>query len=114
METFVKELQAIAGELRQQAAAFAADRRQDDADLTKIRANIYDICATIGNVVCKNTPEGEREAAWLKKLEELPQNWRIALEMAQAHENGQRAAVEELKLEALEDVLARFRARKEA
>ena len=47
-------------------------------------------------------------------LEELPKNWRIALEMAQAHENGQRAAVEELKLEALEDVLARFRARKEA
>ena len=27
MEVFVKELQAIAGELRQQANAFAADRR---------------------------------------------------------------------------------------
>ena len=114
MEAFVKELQAIAGELRQQANAFAADRRQDDADLTKIRANIYDICATIGNVVCKNIAEGQREAAYLKKLEELPRNWHTALEMAKAHGNGQRAAVEELKLEALEDVLARFRARKEA
>ena len=114
MEAFVKELQTVAKDLRQQAGALAADQRQDEADLTKIRANIYDICATIGNVVCKNTPEGEREAAWLKKLEELPKNWRIALEMAQAHDNGQRAAVEELKLEALEDVLARFRARKEA
>ena len=108
--------QRAAGRQRIVMAQQAAhrDARQDEADLTKIRANIYDICATIGNVVCKNTPEGEREAAWLKKLEELPKNWRIALEMAQAHDNGQRAAVEELKLEALEDVLARFRARKEA
>ena len=114
MEAFVEELQTIARNLRQQAAAFAADRRQDDADLTKIRANIYEICATIGNVVCKNTPEGEREAAYLKKLEELPRNWHTALEMAKAHGNSQRAAVEELKLEALEDVLDRFRARKEA
>ena len=113
MEAFVEELQTIARNLRQQAAAFAADRRQDDADLTKIRANIYEICATIGNVVCKNTPEGEREAIWLKKLEELPRNWHTALEMAQAHGNGQRAAVEELKLETLEDVLKRAAARKE-
>ncbi len=113
MEAFVKELQAIAGELRQQANAFAADRRQDDADLTKIRANIYDICATIGNVVYKNAAPEQQEAVYLKKLEELPRNWRIALDAAQAHGNGQRAAVEELKLEALEDVLSRFRRRKE-
>ena len=38
---------------------------------------------------------------------------RIALEAAEAHGNTQRAAVEELKLEALADVLARFHARKE-
>lgn len=113
METFVKELQAAAEQLRQQADGFAAQRRQDDADLTKIRANIYDICATIGNVVCKNIAPEQREAVWLKKLEELPRNWRVSLEMAQAHGNGQRAAVEELKLETLEDVLKRFSARKE-
>lgn len=113
METFVKELQAVAEQLRQQANGFAAQRRQDDADLTKIRANIYDICATIGTVVCKNTAPGQREAVWLKKLEELPRGWRAALEMAQTHGNGQRAAVEELKLETLEAVLKRFSARKE-
>lgn len=113
MEAFLKDLQATAEELRRQAGVFAADQRQDDADLTKIRANIYDICATIGNVVCKNTAEGERETAYRQKLEELPRNWRVALEAAQAHGNGQRAAVEELKLEALADVLARFEQRKE-
>lgn len=114
MDRFLKDLQATAEKLRQQANSFAAEQRQDDADLTKIRANIYEICATIGNVVCKNAAQGEREAAYRKKLEELPRNWRIALEAAQAHGNGQRAAVEELKLEALADVLARFDRRKEA
>ena len=113
MNAFLKELEQVAAELRQQANAFAADQRQDDADLTKIRANIYEICATIGKVMCKTRPEEAREAAFLKKLEELPQNWRVALEAAEAHGNTQRAAVEELKLEALADVLARFHARKE-
>lgn len=113
MNAFLKELEQIAADLRQQATVYAADLRQDDADLTKIRANIYEICATIGNVVCKMTPEEQREAAYRKKLEELPRNWRTALEMARAHSNTQRAAVEELKLESLADVLARFESRKE-
>ena len=38
---------------------------------------------------------------------------RVALEAAEAHGNTQRAAVEDLKLEALADVLVRFHARKE-
>ena len=113
MEAFLKDLQTTAEDLRRQAGAFAADHRQDDADLTKIRANIYDICATIGNVMCKNTVREERETAYRKKLEELPRNWYVALEAARAHGNGQRAAVEELKLETLADVLARFERRKE-
>jgi len=113
MQGFVKELQTIAQELRQEAKQLTTDRRQDEADLTKIRANIYEVCATVGNVACKMAKPEEREAFYLKKLEELPQNWRMALEMAQAHGNTQRAAVEELKLEALEDVLKRYHARKE-
>ena len=113
MNAFLKELEQVAEGLRQQANAFAADQRQDDADLTKIRANIYEICATVGKVVCKTAPEDRWEAVYLKKLEELPRNWRMALEMAQTHGNAQRAAVEDLKLEALADVLARFENRKE-
>lgn len=113
MEAFVKELQAVAAALRQEADRLAADRRQDEADLTKIRANVYEVCATVGTVACKTAGPEAREAFYLKKLEELPRNWRMALEMARAHGNTQRAAVEELKLEALEDVLQRFHARKE-
>ena len=108
MNAFLQELQQQAQELRKQANALAADSRQDDADFAKIQANIYEICATIGNVVCKITPEGQREALYRQKLADLPRNWRVALEAAEAHGNTQRATVERLKLEALADVLARL------
>jgi hypothetical protein len=108
MNEFLQELQQQAQALRQQAKAFAADSRQDDADFAKIEANIYEVCATIGNVVCKIAPEGQREALYRKKLSDLPHNWQIALEAAEAHGNFQRAQVEKRKLAALEDVLARL------
>lgn len=108
MNAFLQELQQQAQELRKQANALAADSRQDDADFAKIQANIYEICATIGNVVCKFAPEGQREALYRQKLADLPRNWRVALEAAEAHGNTQRATVEHLKLDALADVLARL------
>ncbi len=113
MQGFFDQLQGVADDLREQAKALSAHSCQDEADLTKIRANIYEVCATIGNVVCKTQPEDARERAYLAKLEALPRNWQVALEAAKAHNNAERAAVEELKLEALADVLARFHARKE-
>ena len=68
MEAFVKELQAVAAALRQEADRLAADRRQDEADLTKIRANVYEVCATVGTVACKTAGPEAREAFYLKKL----------------------------------------------
>lgn len=112
MEAFLKELNDIAAALRQEANALAADSRQDEADLNKIRANIYEVCATIGGVVCKTAPEAEREVMFRRKLEALPKNWQVALEAARAHGNTQRAVVEEVKLAALEDVLSRLSHRK--
>ena len=62
MNAFLQELEQVSAELRQRAGQFAAQQRQDDADLTKIRANIYEICATIGKVMCKTQPEEARKA----------------------------------------------------
>ena len=108
MNAFLQELQQQAENLRQQAKMLAAESRQDDADFSKIEANIYEVCATIGNVVCKTAPEGQRETLYRKKLDDLPRNWKIALEAAEAHGNFQRAEAERRKLAALEDVLRRL------
>lgn len=111
MNAFLQELQQQAQALRQQANALAAESRKDDADFAKIQANIYDICATIGNVVWKTAPEEQRDALYRKKLDDLPRNWRVALEEAEAHGNVQRATTEKVKLAALEDVLLRLEQR---
>ena len=113
MEDFLKELNDIAAALRQEANALAADSRQDEADLNKIRANIYEVCATIGGVSGKIAPAGEWEPVFRGKLAQLPKNWQTALQAARDHGNEERAAVEELKLAALADVLARLDRRKE-
>ncbi len=113
MQAFLEEIQQVCRDLRRQADDLVAQSRQDECDLTKIRANIYEVCATIGNVVCKTQQPDRREAVYLDKLKELPRSWQAALEAARAHGDIRRAAVEEIKLEALADVLARFRTRKE-
>ena len=48
----------------------------------------------------KPTCRQELEAAYRRKLEALPENWRAARDLAQAHGDMARAAVEEWKLEA--------------
>ncbi len=113
MNVFLEELNGIAAALRQEANDFAADSRQDEADLNKIRANIYEVCATIGGVSGKIAPAGEWEPVFRGKLAQLPKNWQTALQAARDHGNEERAAVEELKLAALADVLARLDRRKE-
>ncbi len=114
MEAFIKELQTVVNDLRGQADGLAADSRQDDADLVKIRANIYEVCMTIAQVVCRTQPADMQERAYLEKLDGLPRSWKVARRAALDHGNALRAAVEEIKLEALEDALARFHARKES
>ena len=69
MNAFLQELEQVSVELRQQAGQFAAQQRQDDADLTKIRANIYEICATIGKVMCKTQPKDAQEAVVLVAMQ---------------------------------------------
>ncbi len=114
MQAFAQSMENIARELRTQATLLSSQTRQDEANLLKIRANIYEIAATIGNVACKTQPEDRREAVYLEKLQALPQNWRASLDAARTHNDGTRVAVEELKLEALEDVISRFRSWKGA
>lgn len=113
MERFLNTMRSTADDLRRQAAELSAQTRQDDADLTRIRANIYEICATVGDVVCKTAPEAQRADAYVQKLEGISRPWRVALTTAESHGDGRRAAVEALKLETMERILADFGGKKE-
>lgn len=108
MEDFCKELDRQAGFLRQEAHNLAEQARNDDANLTKIRANICEICATVGRVVSQTQPQAVWGEAYLKKLDQLACSWRAGLEQAETHGEGREAAIQQVKLEALAGIRTDF------
>ena len=51
MEAWMDYLARQAEAGRTEAAALAAEGRQDDANFVKVRANIYDVCKTVSRAL---------------------------------------------------------------
>lgn len=99
-EIWLNYLESQVERCRQEGEALSQDCREDEARRAKIQGNIFQICATVYQALEAHLPPQELEAAYRRKLEVLPENWRAARDMAQAHRDMARAAVEEWKLEA--------------
>lgn len=96
MKQFVAWLETMEETLRAESVKLAADDRRDEGALAKIRANVYGICKSVFQVL-----DAEKADA---KLNELYTAWGSARSTAQQHEDTEKAAVEEIKMEVLEDV----------
>ena len=92
-EIWLNYLESQVERCRQEGEALSQDCREDEARRAKIQGNIFQICATVYQALEAHLPPQELEAAYRRKLEALPENWRAARDLA-------RAAVEEWKLEA--------------
>ena len=106
MEAWMDYLARQAEAGRTEAAALAAEGRQDDANFVKVRANIYDVCKTVSRALL-NRP-GAGAGAVRERLERFRNEWGEALRKARDHGDVRGIAVEETKLAALADVLAHF------
>lgn len=82
--------------------------RKDEANLQKIRANIYGICRTIFEVVSKTKNGEELREEYANKLDNLPKNWVESYERAKQHNDVTKILVEETKMEALCEVKEKF------
>ena len=116
-ETFLTAL----GEKKQQqqadGAALTASSRQDEGNLKKAAANIYEIYEQMWNrCLSRRRVIGDDAAAaeFEKLLTTIPENWKTALEKARSHDDFARVAVEEAKLAALNDILWMYAAAKGA
>ena len=107
MEAFIAWLDGRIAEGRADIAALEADGRKDDANFAKVRTNIYEVCRTV-TLALANRP-GAGLSAVGAQLDRFRDTWGGALEKARQHDDVARAAVEETKLAALEDVAAHFR-----
>ena len=106
MEEFMQSLKAQHAALNEQAAELRAQNRGDEAVFSTVRANVYDICATVCGVHMKRGDPAAVETI----LARFQTEWTAALEAAKRQDNAKKICVEETKLEALADVTARWAA----
>lgn len=75
--------------------------RKDEANLQKIRANIFRV---FQSVYKRSLKEAQPEVFFRKKLETIPQNWREAYEKASIQEDAVSLLIEQTKLEAAKEI----------
>ena len=81
-----------------------ATERKDEANLQKIRANIYGICLTVVQVVAK---EKSGEELWKdvgKRLDNISKGWVESYEKAKKYQDVEKILIEETKFQVLNEV----------
>ena len=106
MEAFIQSLKTENAALNQKAAELRAENKGDEAVFCTVRANVYDICATVCRVHLNRGDVPAVGAVYARFQEE----WGAALETAKRQDNARKICVEETKLEALTDIRARYAA----
>lgn len=88
--------------------ALISEQRFDEADMEKIRGNVYDIFRTVLGAAERACGDeaGAREFFRLRS-EQIPTAWHDSLAKASAHGDDVKAAIERVKIEAIEDIKAK-------
>lgn len=108
MNEYIDYLDKIIGELKKEEEELIKTNRKDEANFIRIKSNICDICRTMYRVSAGlKSGEGLKEE-YIRKLTRLPENWKISLEKARAHEDVQKIIIEETKLEMLKILKDKF------
>lgn len=100
---YVAEKQAA---MKQEAERLKTSDRIAEANLAKVKANIYELCCT----VCKvhlNRPGGGIDAC-RKVLDQFQTVWSAERDKAAAHEDVYNTVIGNTKLEALQDARAKL------
>lgn len=90
----------------QRIQSLQADERRDEANLEKVRANVYDIFCTILSVAvktCKEDPAAVRQF-FLKKTEQIPANWEASYDQAEKHGDTVKMEIERIKLDTVAEI----------
>jgi hypothetical protein len=86
------------------AARLKEDDRQDESNLEKVRANVYDIAVTLA----RSARESNRPAFLREKLTRIASTWREALQEAKRRGDYGRETVERIKVSAAEKIIKKL------
>ncbi len=106
MDAFIAYLTEKIEAGKAETARLETDGCRDDADFAKVRTNIYEVCRTVTNALCRRPGAGPE--AVKRQLGSFQTIWGEALENAKKHGDARNVVIEEAKLKALADVTAHF------
>ena len=109
MDKLMKALQVKVAEATQSAAALAAEDRRDDANLEKIRANVYGIFVSVLQAGEKQSSDEAAQRTFFEgNLNRIPSGWRIARQKSEERGDTVRLVQEDVKLAAIDEVWQLF------
>lgn len=103
-------------ECKEQEQSLITENRKDEANLCRIKSNIYDIFGTLMKVSSQQEASSGLKAVCLsfeQKAEKVPENWKSSYEKAKAHGDAAKLLVEEEKLAVVNAVMAYYQKLKE-
>lgn len=102
-----KDLVSQQAECLARAAALRANGCGDEAALEQVRANIFEILATVARTAQARFPN-DPAAFFRERLENIPRAWRESLAAAEAHGDHTKAEIERVKLQTAGEIGAAF------
>lgn len=108
MEQFTKYLKDAIENAQKIEKELIAAERKDEANLQKIRANVYGISESIFRVLSKTKTGKELTEEFLGRWSYLFTTWTASYEKAKEHNDTEKILVEEIKLEVHQEVKEKF------
>ena len=102
MSKFLESIKKAVEHLQNEEKALAVSDRKDEANIVKIKINIYNICSTVYQVF--ESRGNDCSKVYIAKLDDFTKNWETSLAKAREHEDVEQALIEEIKLETLEKI----------
>lgn len=110
MDELIEALQVKVADAAQCAAALKGEDRTDDANLEKIRGNVYGIFISVLQAAAGQSPDEEAQRRFFEgNLERIPSSWRVARQKAEERGDVVRLVQEDVKLAALAEVEHAYR-----
>ena len=108
MKAFLKYIDKTVENLKQEEEKLASTDRKDEANLVKVRINVYGICKTVYQVFAQNKEGKVLANAYLEKLDSLEEGWQASQKKAKEYDAVEKAVIEEIKLQAIADIRQQF------
>ena len=110
MNEYVEYLNCSIEQAEKKEQELIATECKDEANLQKIRANIYGICRTVVGVVAKEKSGEELWTDYVKRLDNISKSWVESYEKAKEHQNVEKILIEETKFQVLNEVKEKIQA----